>query len=281
LAGHADFCDLVELFDPREEGELLIVTPRTGDSQFVLHVTDYAGSESPVWPMQLSEFSMLNKFMLAPPALALALAFSASAQAAITVYTTQASYLAAISAPGVDTYDDLDPNQSLVTPQTRAAGAYAYTVSVGPNSEFFPAGTFGGDAWLSSDDRLDTVTFDGFSSSVRGIGGYFFRTNNFGALSGLDATINLSATDSSGTFTQSLMNPTLSSFVGFVSTSAFSNVKFWVGEAGTGVADVWASVNDLTLGAAAVAPPVPEPETYALMLGGLALLGTLIRRKKL
>jgi PEP-CTERM motif len=223
---------------------------------------------------------MPHQFILARSALVLMLAFSGTAQAAITVYTTQASYLAAVSAVGVDTYDDLDPNQSLVTPQTRAAGAYAYTVSVGPNSEFFPAGTFGGDAWLSSDDRLDTVTFDAFSSGVRGIGGYFFRTNNLGALSALDATINLSATDSSGTFTQSLINPTLSSFVGFVSTGAFSNVKLWVGVAGTGVANVWASVNDLTLGAAVVAPPVPEPETYALMLGGLGLLAALARRKK-
>jgi hypothetical protein len=26
--------------------------------------------------------------------------------------------------------------------------------------------------------------------------------------------------------------------------------------------------------------PVPEPETYAMMLGGLALLGAIARRKK-
>jgi hypothetical protein len=226
---------------------------------------------------------MFNTLKSVPTAsaLILALASSSSAQAAITIYTTQASYVAAISAPGVDTYDDLDPSQSLVTPQTRAAGAYAYTVSVGPNSEFFPAGSFGGDAWLSSDDRLDTITFDGFSSGVRGVGGYFFRTDNVGALSDRDATINLSATDDSGTVTQTLTNPTLTSFVGFVSTGAFSNIKLWVGVAGTGVADVWVSANSLTLGSAAVAPPVPEPETYALMLGGLALLGAVVRRKAL
>jgi hypothetical protein len=226
---------------------------------------------------------MFNKFnfVTAAPALALALASAGSAQAAITVYTTQASYVAAISAPGVDTYDDLDPTQSLVTPQARTAGAYAYTVSVGPKSEFFPAGTSAGDAWLSSDDRLDTITFDGFSSSVRGVGGYFFRTDVFGASSNLGATISLSATDNSGTVTQALVNPSVTSFVGFVSTGAFNNVKLWVGVAGTGVVDVWASANNLTLGAAALAPPVPEPETYALMLGGLALLGAQLRRKKL
>lgn len=77
--------------------------------------------------------------------------------------------------------------------------------------------------------------------------------------------------------TQAFANPSPTSFFGFVSTGEFTNVKLWVGVAGICADGVFASANDLTLGAAA---PVPEPETYALMLGGLALLAGVARRKK-
>jgi PEP-CTERM motif len=223
---------------------------------------------------------MPNQFTLARFALVLMLAVSGTAQAAITVYKTQALYLAAVSAVGVDTYDDLNPTGPLATPQTRTAGTYVYTASAGPDREFFPAGTLGGDVWLSTSRNTDSITFSGFSSDVRGFGGFFFTTDDTGALTASPATINFSATDASGSEPERLTDPTPSSFLGFVSTGAFSSVKLWVGVEGTGVFNVFASVNDLTLGAAAVAPPVPEPETYALMLGGLALLVGLARNKK-
>lgn len=86
------------------------------------------------------------------------MAFVGSAQAAITAYTTQASYFAAHSAPGVDTFDNLDPTAVLSTPQSRTAGSYSYSTSVAPNSFFFPAASVGGDVWLSADDRKDTIT---------------------------------------------------------------------------------------------------------------------------
>jgi hypothetical protein len=56
-----------------------------------------------------------------------ALLYAAAAHATIIVYSSQSSYLAAISAPGFDTYDDLNPTDILNTPQTRTAGAYGYT----------------------------------------------------------------------------------------------------------------------------------------------------------
>jgi hypothetical protein len=248
--------------------------------QAVLDVTDFPVSETPFQITQLSEFSMFNKFKWAPTTFALTLAFSGSAHAAISVYTTQASYLAAISAPGVDTYDDLDPSQRLVTPQARNAGAYDYLVSAGPDKEFFPSGTFGGDVWLSTNRNTDAMTFSDFSAGVRGFGGFFFRTDDAGALTSSPATLNFSVTDASGTRLEPLVDPTETSFLGFVSTEAFNSVKLWVGVEGTGVFNVFVSANDLSLGAAAVAPPVPEPTTCALMLGGLALLGAVVRRKK-
>jgi PEP-CTERM motif len=219
---------------------------------------------------------MFKKKLFACTAAALLFIPVGTANAAIEIYYTQASYLAAISAPGVDNFDNLDPTQPLDTPQNRTAGTYSYTVSVGPSSNFFPAGTLGGDVWLSGDDPTDTVTFDNFSPGVRGLGGYFFRTNLQGQLTDVDATINFLAIDASGSISKPLVNPTISSFLGFVSTGALTSVQLWVGVAGVGVPDLFVSTNDVTLG---VAAPIPEPETYALMLGGLALLTIAVRRR--
>ena len=43
---------------------------------------------------------------------------------------------------------------------------------------------------------------------------------------------------------------------------------------------VWATVNDLHLSGAAAVTPVPEPETYGVMLAGLGVLGFIARRKR-
>jgi hypothetical protein len=207
-----------------------------------------------------------------------ALLYANAAHATIIVHTTQSSYLAAISAPGVDTYDDLDPTDTLSTPQTRTAGPYGYTASAGPLFSFFPAGTLGGDVWLTVDENTDTITFDGFSSGVRGVGGYFFRTDSNGLVSATPATINVTATDASGTVAQGLVNPAVTTFLGFVSDGNLSNVKVFVGTAGVGSPDVWPTVNNLTLGAAVASVPVPQ--TYVSLLMGLAMLSLTVRRNK-
>jgi len=217
------------------------------------------------------------KALLAPVAFAAFVAASGVAVAGPTAYTSQASFLAAIASVGVDTFDDLDPTTSLATPQNRSAGAYSYTASVGPSGIFFPASDDGVDVWLSSFSRTDTITFGNFSAGVRGVGGFFFGSDVFG-LSTAAASLTITATDASGTSTQVLLNPSTSSFLGFVSTGALTSLTVAVGVAGSGEDLVWPTINNLTLGTAAAA--VPEPETYALMLGGLGLLGWTARRRK-
>lgn len=57
-------------------------------------------------------------------------------------------------------------------------------------------------------------------------------------------------------------------FFGVVSTTAFSSVKI--------SGPLYPSIDNVSYG---TITPVPEPETYAMLLGGLALMGALARRR--
>ena len=202
-------------------------------------------------------------------------ATTSPAHAALTVITSQSNFLAQLSNASVDTFDDLA--RSLVTqPLSRTAGTYGYAASVGPRSDFFPGGS-GSDVWLASDNRFDTIQFSNFTSAVRGIGGLFFGTNESGVFTSTPANLTVTATDASGSISQILVNPATTTFLGFVSTSSLTSLTVWVGSQGIGTAGVWPTVNNLTIGTVAA---VPEPETVALMLAGLALMGLVARRRR-
>lgn len=210
------------------------------------------------------------KAFLAPVAFAAFVAASGVAVAGPAAYTTQASFLAAISSVGVDTFDDLDVT-TYGGPLNRTAGSYSYTASVGPTSGiFYGASDDNVDIWLSSLVETDTITFGNFSAGVRGVGGFFFGSDEFG-FSTAATSLTITATDASGTTTQLLLKPSTTSFLGFVSTGALTSLTVSSGQAG-----VFPTLNNLTLGSAVAT--VPEPETYALMLGGLGLLGWMARR---
>lgn len=199
-----------------------------------------------------------------------------SANASFMVYTDQETFLSAIANPGTDSYDDLDVGSifgSMDTPSRidRSAGSYSYSASV--DGGFYAAGSTA-DPFLSS-VNMATITFDGFSSGVQAVGGYFFATDLDGAyLPG--ETLTVTAVDQFGaSATRVLLTESPTNFLGFVSSGNVSSVSFAVVD--NGLNNAFGTANDLSLGEI---PPVPEPSTYALMLAGLGVVGVVARRRR-
>jgi hypothetical protein len=187
---------------------------------------------------------------------------AAAAQADITVYTSQADFLAAVSAPGVDTFDDLtvDPYGDTLN---RTAGTYSYN-AFAANGLWGAGGA--GDHWLSTNTSNDPIVFSGFSGGVSAFGGNFFGSD----ITGQYALGNLQLTASDGSIlSYNLNGATTSSFLGFVSSTPLSSVTLNT----DGTLGVWPTANNVVLA-------VPEPSTYAMLLAGLGFVGVMSRRRR-
>ena len=111
----------------------------------------------------------------------------------------------------------------------------------------------------------DTMTF-AFSSPVSAVGGfinYVPGSANPTVLAVYDSGMNLIESYSTNVFISSNTNDGL--FVGF--DIGVSNISYFT------LTDNYVGITDLTT-------PVPEPETYAMLLAGLGLLGFMARRSK-
>jgi len=215
----------------------------------------------------------LNSFSLKSLTLAVLLCTAtAAAQAAVTVFTDRASFLSALTLPGVDTFDDLSVNQT-DTPLFRFAGPYSYQASAGPVSNFFPAGS-GSDTWLATTVASDTITFSNFAAGMRAFGGNFFGSDINGAfLPG--QTMVLTANDGTTMRTVNLLNTNTMTFLGFIADNALTSVT--LRPDGIPGNTYWVTANNVTMG---VVTAVPEPEAYAMLLAGLALVGFGARRRR-
>jgi hypothetical protein len=204
-----------------------------------------------------------------------AFSMAGSAQAAITVYTNQAAFLAAVSAPGVDTFTSLSITGSTPSPISRSAGAYNYQGTVSTTS-FFGAGT-NANPWLSTNTATDTMLFNSFSGGVQAAGGNFFGSNISGGFEAGNVT--LRATDAGGSVMQTIVGANPTSFLGFVSDGLLTSLSISADQPAAGF--LWPTVDNLTLARAAVmGPGVPEPATWAMMLAGFGLAGSAVRRRQ-
>lgn len=208
---------------------------------------------------------------LRPLVAAAALLAAGTASAEIQVFTDEASFLAALANYGTDTFDDLVPAQSYDGPLARSAGDYAYSVAASPNSPIlYGAGTVD-DAWLSSNNAKDFLTFTGFGPNVVGVGAYVFGSDigGFPFENGATAVRVRNGTDTVVEFT---LQASPSNYFGFLSDAPITS--FEVKTFARRNSPTWPTVDDLTLAAA-----VPEPGTYGLMALGLLVVGRLARRR--
>jgi hypothetical protein len=200
--------------------------------------------------------------LLKPLCAAALLCAAAAAQADITVYTSEAAFLAAVQAPGVDTYNDLTVMPYGET-LNRSAGAYTYNV-------YSATGLYGagspGDAWLSNNTGIAPLVFSNFGGGVSAFGGNFFGSDVFGQYKG--GNLILTAIDGTA-LSYGLDNAVATDFLGFVSTAPLLAVTV----ATDGGLGVWPTANNVVLA-------VPEPATYGMLLAGLGFVGLMSRRRR-
>ncbi len=217
-----------------------------------------------------------KKHLLQPLAVAALLVAASGAQAALTTFSSSASFLAALSASGTDNFTGFNITGSTPNPITRNAGSFGYTADVGPTGLFFGGGTTA-NPFLSTNTATDTMSFGTFTGGVvSAIGGNFFGSN----ISGLFAAgaVTVVVTDSLGATVSTTINPSseaTGSFLGFTSNGTITSMTVAAVQPVSGF--LWPSADNLTLGTVAA---IPEPGTYAMFAAGLAALGFLARRRR-
>lgn len=214
---------------------------------------------------------MPNCLSIQTVALVAALAATFPAQAALTVFTSTASFLAAISSTGTDTFEEASAGGENPSPFNRAAGSYTYKATA--TGGFYGSGS-GSDAALSTNSSGIPVSFGSFSSSIAAIGANIFATDINGNF--YTGSLTVLATDSLGATSSQTLAPTdvgTGSFIGFISNSTI--VSLLVTPVLT---DRFASIDNLTLGQIA---PIPEPASMVMMAAGLLALRRATRGRSL
>jgi len=202
-------------------------------------------------------------------------ASTTAANATFVVYTSQAAFLAAVTAPGVDTYTGFNINGSTQSPITRSAGTYTYSATASGDGLLYGAGTTA-NPWLSTNQALSSITFANFTGGANAIGGNFFGSDIAGAFAA--GSVTLTAVDATGTSTQTITNATTSSFLGFVSTGGLSSLTISAVQPAGGT--LWPTVDNLTIARTPAAGAVPETATWGMMILGFGMMGASARYRR-
>jgi len=207
---------------------------------------------------------------------AVAVTAAPSALWAQTTFTDFSSFVSAVGPYGVDSFDDLDP--MIAGPASRSAGGFGYQASASAEPLNFlfslEAEPGSSDLWLSEETAGTGITFSGFGSSVRGIGGFFFGTDFGGNV--IDTPILLRAEDVHGNFFETALNAASpSAFFGVVFDHQLSFLRLTMSTQD----DAFATANDLVV--AQGSTRVPEPASISLVLIGLAGFSVAASRRRL
>jgi hypothetical protein len=183
-----------------------------------------------------------------------ALAAAGASNAAVTTYTDQAAWNAAAGAVTVEDFTDttLVPGLTLST----------------TNGSIDVGGFFHDGAFTYTSSASDT-TFS-FGTSVNALSGFWDLLPN-----GIGSGISL--TTSAGDVVVLTNDYFANTFYGFTTTSAFTS--FTINALAVDPRLETYNLDNLAFNNAAAV--VPEPETYAMMLAGLAAVGFMARRRKI
>src|SRR5215471_7540451 len=164
----------------------------------------------------------------------------------------------------IDTFSDLEINSDLgTTSLNRTAGSFAYSATTQTGFFVVPAA---GTVALSTGTFSDTITFGSFGPAVYAFGGNFFGTNVLGELA--SGALTITATDINGlSLSSALPGNSLTGFLGFLSDVPLASVTLAMTSPNT---NVYASIDNIVAA-------VPEPASWALLLGGLVALRTGMR----
>lgn len=201
------------------------------------------------------------------PILAL-LALTTLSQAATTIYTTQASFLAALFAvSSIETFDSLPAAGVSMAPIAFTPAGFSFSASPTGIPVLFNYLQGGGDRWLSSNRDGDAITFSFTGGSPYAVGGFFFATNPSGIANGgsITATTNDGSTQATGASTPL-------SFIGFISDTPITSLVIAATNVQASGAQLdFPTANNVTLA-------IPEPSSLGLI--GVAAAGLLTRRRR-
>jgi hypothetical protein len=214
--------------------------------------------------------------LLSLAALSLAAAFPASA-ASVTTYNNAGTFISALQSSYLENFNSIGLGAQL-GPMNFSGNSYSYSVDVPSDSIYIiDSPSSPGDHAFSTANPDFSIVFT-FASGIDSVGGNFFATDAPGNVSSGVITILLN----DGT-TQVLTNPAGSDFSGFISSGAdISSLTV-----SSSSADAYATVDNYYVGrhmdedhGGGPHAAAPEPQSFALLLGGIGAFALRLRRRK-
>jgi hypothetical protein len=217
--------------------------------------------------------------------LAALFAMVGSAQASSTFFTSQDDFLSYLGRPVTDDFSDLAGSigQNLGS-APRQAGSFGYTVYgynfLGSDPDTVTATGSLDNPAITTTYNWGTLILDSFTGGANAVGFNVWGETAAGALVP-GQSMEIEVLDSKGADQYFYFSPTDmadGSFVGIISTGTIKIVNAHVIPNPSLGDQPFATMDNVTLGQAVAV--VPEPADYALMLGGLGVLGAVMRRRR-